>query len=593
MAILGGNHSSKAVRLKPALAGVALALTVLSETRSAGWQSGSRPGTTSRPASGLRDELATLLRERGPQAAIARVQAALQSAREDEAVRGEYIELHISLARVWMAERRFALAQAALEAVLAVDDDQREAARLLEAIEGARAAVGGRMGEVDRLLALELFEAALAAITEIEALRPELGGELERRRREAWLGAADDHYLARNFPEALTLYERVLTDDPTAGADVHSRWAVSLALALGEDESAAPGQREACGRLLARAIDVLRRTNEPVIGQIIGGHLAERSGQIPEAGRAYSDALGEAWTLPPAANRKRVVAELRRRCVDAARELYEATPPRRREGFWRSALEGAWKRRDTAHFVVEARSEWIAQRVADAAEHHFERLADWLSLDPARWSGRVEVRVHASLERLHQETGTAGQSRAVSRTRIDPGAEPQRSMALHQSDPWLLSATLPHELAHLVFAERLRQDGDGTLASAPCLAIDEGLAVQVEPAARRLQYRRLAPALGVDPGRLVEATTPGADPAIFYAQAAALVELLLRQRGMAGVVEAARGPKAETWEVLGFPDAAALRREWRAWYWAYRRPARMPLVILSEPASGRRAAERP
>lgn len=587
MVVLGRHHIRSAARLKRRTGPGFIVLAAALAQAGAAAQPGAAPQADPAAVAVLREEVLRLLKQSGPEAAIGRLQAALRDVRDDPAVRAEYVDLHVSLGRMWLGERRFDLAEAALRAALGVDGGQAEAAELVGLIEAARVAAGKRLDEVDRLVSLELFDAALDALSEIEALRSDLAKEVASRRGTAWLGAADDHYLAGNFNEAFALYERLLASGG-GGMDVCSRWAISLSLALSEADFSAPADREGCGRLLARAIDVLKQTREPVVGQIIGGLLAERAGQLAEAGRTYCEALGEGWALPPAARRRHVVAELRRRCVRVAQELYEGTPPRRREGLWRSALAGEWKRAASPHFVVEARSEWIAQRVAEAGEHHFSRLVEWMGVEAVDWGDAVQVRVHESLERLHEATQTGGATRAVSRTRVVDSRPAQRSIELYQGDPWLLSGTLPHELAHLVFAERLRGEAvEGRPLSPPCLALDEGLAVQVEPPARRLRYRRIAPRDAGEVDGLLSAATAGDDPPLFYARSAGLVEMVVRRGGVDAVVREALGPAGETWRRLGFDDAGAMQREWRAWYADYRRPARLPLMILAEPAQGR------
>ena len=131
----------------------------------------------------------------------------------------------------------------------------------------------------------------------------------------------------RNFHEAFALYEQVLATDPEASASVRSRWAVSLALALAEDGFDEPLDPDVAGRLLARAIDVLRKTSEPIVGQVLGGLLAERAGQLTDAGphlcRCCGHALGAAAGGSSAASAWPSFAD---RPFRRVRELYKVTP---------------------------------------------------------------------------------------------------------------------------------------------------------------------------------------------------------------------------------------------------------------------------
>lgn len=563
-----------------------------------------------RPGAGLRARLERLVLSGQASDAVHLAQTELKAHPSDPDVRREYVDLHMTLARAWLDQRMFAECRTALDAVRRVDPAHPGAAALHAAIAAAFADAPHRIADVDRLLRLELFDAALDLVREIAALRPDLSPGLVSRERAAWLGAADDHYLARNFNEAFALYEQLLKLDPAASADVHSRWAVALALALAESADDPPLPQDAAGRLLARAIDVLRRTNEPVLGQIIGGLCAERGGQLVEAGRAYAQALGVAFELPAADQRKAAIARLRQDAIERTRALYDVIRPRRRDGAWAVALADVWKRKSSEHFDVFARSELIADRVADALEHHLPRVEAWLGVHPDRAAlPRCEVRVYRDLAELEHATGAAGAARAVTHTKLRGDEIVSRTMSVFQADPWLLAATLPHELVHVVVAEQFapgrappttteslarRAVEPAAAPIRPRLALDEGLAIQVEPAARRLQFRRLLDAQRPALNTLLAAEQIESDEAAFYARAAALVELLTQRADVGAVLELAGAVHDDAWyRHFGWDSAAAAAADWRRHYDQCRRPARMPLMILTEPSAEHRKARNP
>jgi len=548
--------------------------------------------------SSLRERVREHLAAGETEQAIREAQQALRKSPSDTAIRAEYIDFHLSLARSWLTQQRFTACVAALEAVRALEPEHATANRMLGELRAARERAGQQAIEIDRMLRLEFFEAALERIREVRALRPDLTNALRDQELAAWVGAADDHYLARNFNEALALYENILAQAPTASPSVHSRWAASLALALAEgpfDESIDPN---AAGRLLARAIDVLRKTREPILGQIIGGLLAEQAGELVDAGRTYAQALGVVWTLPPVDRRRAAVRELRERAIRQARELYRDIPTGRRAGFWAIALPDVWKVRRTAHFVVHARNDLVAERVAEAAEFHFAGIGEWLG-DPVRggWEPRCEIRVHATVEELHRATGTKGITFAVTHTRLRGDEVVLRRMELTQSDPWLLSSTLPHELTHALVAEMCKRAG-------PPLAIDEGLAMHAEPPARRLMYRRLLAANPPAPGALLRATTVPSDSESFYAEASAVTAWLLDALDAASAARSDERPPGalltafkggvgpDWWRAFGLEGEDNMRTSWAAWYAGRRTPHRMPLMILVEPSSEHRKQPR-
>ncbi len=543
-----------------------------------------RPG---QPA--LRREITALLESGRPEEAIQRVQTALRQAPDDAGVREEYVALHLALARKWLSQTRFDDCLAAVAAILAVQPQHEPALSIQREVLAARQRAAQQAPEIDRLLRLELFEAALERIHETAALRPDLAATLAARERSAYLGAADDHYLARNFNEAFALYEHVLSAAADLSADVSLRWSIALALALLESDSGESFDPDAAERLLARVADALRPSRDPLVGSAVRGLLAERSGQHLEAGRAYAEALVVRWQLPPADQRRAAVARLRQQAAERLRALYDTTRSRRRAGAWQVVLSGVWKHRETEHFDVYARNDLVAERVAEAAEFHFAGLSAWL--ETARtgpWEPGCELRVHATLEDLRQAIGTNGVTRALTQTRVQGDRVLLRRMNLFQDDPWLLGSTLPHELSHLLLADAHRD------AQLP-LALDEGLALQAEPAARRLQFRRLLGAYGPSPTDLLTATRIPADQLTFYARCDALTSLLLHQAGLASAVGPERSPVGtvlrtfrdgytpEWRKTLGWETEQALLKDWAAWYAARRDPPRMPLMILAQP----------
>jgi hypothetical protein len=217
-------------------------------------------------------------------------------------------------------------------------------------------------------------------------------------------------------------------------------------------------------------------------------------------------------------------------------------------------------------------------------------LGNWLGAAVAdTWEPRCELRVHATLEELHEATETGGATRALTETRVQGERMLARRINLCQSDPWLLSSTLPHELTHVLLADAYR---DGKLP----LAIDEGLAVQSEPPARRLQLRRLLGRSAPNLADLLTAAAPPADESAFSAGCDTLAGLLLRRAALSDPNSAAHSPLGlvlETfrngytrawWKTLGWESEAALLEDWRAWHAARRDPPRMPLMILARPS---------
>jgi tetratricopeptide (TPR) repeat protein len=535
----------------------------------------------------LRRELAQLLEAGEAERAIERVQAALLQSPDDPAIRHEYVTFHLALARNWLSQQRFDNCLAAIGAILAVEPNHQAALHMRARILAAREKAGTQSAEITQLLRLELYESALERVREVRALRPDMGPTLAAIERAAWRGAADDHYVAGNFREAFALYEHVLSLSGEVSPALRSRWSIALALALLESSFGEPA--DALTRLLARAKDMLPASEHVVVFQAITGLIAEHAGRYLDAGQAYAEALETEWKLPPADRRQAMVIGLREQLAERLHALYTETRTRDREGPWRIVLPDLWKQRRTAHFDVYASNDLVAQRVAEAAELHFAGLSNWLALDSARsWAPRCELRIHPTLEALQQATGTQGMTRAATQTRFQGDRVLLRRISLFQDDPWLLAATLPHELTHVLLSEAY-------LGAEFPPALETGLALQTEPPARQLQFRRLLTPPAPSPAQLLGMTQIPAEQLPFYAHADALTSWLLHQAAATTRDRSERSPIAivldtfkdgyalDWWKKLGWQTEAAMRAEWGAWYEARRNPPRMPLMMLAKP----------
>jgi len=538
----------------------------------------------------LRRELTQLIESGETEQAVARVQAALRRNPDDPAVRHEYVTLHLALARDWLSQRRLDDCLTAVGAVLAVEPGHSAALEIRAEVLAARERAARQTPEIDRLLRLELFESALERIGEVKALRPDLAKSLAGRERVAWRGAADDHYFASNFNEAFALYEHLQSLSEENPREVSARWLIALALALSQQDPSHPLDRDACQRLRERAIAVLSEAEQPLAGHAIDGLLAEQAGQQRAAGRSYAAALGIAWQLPPADERLAAVAHLRRQVMQRLQAVHDADFVRRRDGAWEIVLPDVWKQRRTEHFDVYARNDLVAERVAEAAEFHFSGLRDWLGIAATdAWEPPCELRVHATTQDLHEATQTIGVTRALTEMRVQGERVLLRRTNLCQDDPWLLSSALPHELTHILLADAYR---GGALP----LAVDEGLALQSEPPARRMQSRRLLGRSVPDPTDLLTTTQHPLDRSAFCAECDALVGLLLQQaatissaaapgRPITRVLETFRnGCVPKWWQPLGWKSESASLQDWAAWHEARRDPPRMPLMILARPS---------
>ncbi|MBK8913689.1 MAG: hypothetical protein IPM64_03645 [Phycisphaerales bacterium] len=519
---------------------------------------------SSAPAERLRSEVLLLLRDGRPDEAVARAQRALRANPGDAAVVREFAALHLTLGRAALAEGAWESATTYARAVLSVVPDDPAARGIVTAAQDAETRLRATPQRVAELLRLDLFESAIESLDQ----RERFGGPLDagpiEAREQAWLGAADDHYLAGNFSEAFSLYERRLSL-AAAALDVHDRWALSLALALdGERNPIAP---DAIERIRARAA---ASPAEPRIRAVIEGLLLEAVGQGVRAGESYAAAVGESFGLPPADQRVGALRRARSAAIESMRSAYRQTPTRRRTGEWSVALPGSAKSRHSARLDVIAANDALAERMLAAADYHLPRLAAWLgaSLDPPP-ARRLLIHLHSDSASLVEATGAApGSTDAVRLIRRD-GRITQREIHVVQTDPWLLNSTLPARLVPAIL------DGAETPADEALVA---ALAEAAQAPARRLALRRVpcASVSWIDALRSQN-----------RADCHALAEFLLncaargnpKEPPAATLLTRVRGRQPPDWPMaLGFSSEAAMQAAWREWCEAPS-PARMPLIL--------------
>ncbi|QOJ15401.1 MAG: hypothetical protein HRU75_12485 [Planctomycetia bacterium] len=531
------------------------------------------PITATQPASSsaasaaaerLRSDVLILLRDRQPAEAVARTQRALREHPGDAAIVHEFVALHLALARDALASGAWESAAAYARAVLAVRPDDAAARSVIATAAEAEVQLRDAPRRVSEWLRLELFEPALELLDRCERFAGPLDPVLTEAREQAWLGAADDHYLAGNFAEGFSLYERRLSL-AAASQDVHERWGLCLALALAAERD--PISAESIERLRSRAA---ASPADPRTRAVIEGLLLEAAGQGVRAGESYAAAVGESFGLPSAEERSAALRRARSAAMEHVGRMYRQTATRRRTGEWSVALPGMSRTRQSALLDVTAANDALAERIFGAAGHHLPRLAKWLGMpaDPPP-SRRLLVHVHADSAALVAATGASeGSTDAVRVLRRD-GRVTQREIHVVQSDPWLLNSTLPACLVAAVM--------DGA-EPATNEALVGAIAETAQCPARRLALRRAAGA----PGSWMDALR-SENRADLHGLAEFLLDCAARvdpgQPAAAALLAGTHGREPSDWPAaLGFANAAAMESAWREWR-AGPRPARMPLIL--------------
>ena len=190
---------------------------------------------------------------------------------------------------------------------------------------------------------------------------------------------------------------------------------------------------------------------------------------------------------------------------------------------------GAWHVADSPNFqVCSLESAAEARRVALHCECLRNRLASTWNEEAKPWTAQCQVVLHPHLTSYVRAVGRGGEA-TLGSSLATPRRGPIRArrVDLRADVGDVLVAALPHELCHLVLADRFRD------SPAP-LWFDEGVALQYDAAAKRALHER-----DLQKGLQRDATVPLAEllsrrdypPAdqwgMFYAQSGSLVRTLL------------------------------------------------------------------
>lgn len=231
----------------------------------------------------------------------------------------------------------------------------------------------------------------------------------------------------------------------------------------------------------------------------------------------------------------------------------------------------AWQVHETANFRIFHRDPELAERVAATAEAaRSAQVKRWGS--PAAgsaWSPRCELYLFPDRRSYAESTGQPENSPGISSMSNDGARVLSRRMNLRADNPRLLTATLPHEVTHIVLADLF------VTRMIPRWA-DEGLAVLAEPASE--QHRRQADLKGpLDSGRVFEAgqlmTMDYPEPKdwkLFYAQSVSLTRFLVDQGPPERFIQFVRaaqrlGPEPALRDVYQIDGLSALQERWLAY----------------------------
>ncbi|MCG8407319.1 MAG: tetratricopeptide repeat protein [Phycisphaerales bacterium] len=516
-----------------------------------------------KPSEALKRRIREHLRAGRINEALRAAQESLAKFPQNTEIRQEFVALHISLARGMIAEENFTAAERALLSVLKVDDDQKEARRLIGTIESARKEVPHRVEEAKRWITLEWFEPAFNTLRQAGALRPAESHIWALPYQEASIGAGDDHYFTKNFHEAFYYYDAAIKLGEELGKkpspSLSSRWMQSMVHALADDIDRTRYPPAYWKLALQRAGDAnFKKDDGLVLIAMLRGLAYENMGLPSKAASEYGRVLGR----PLVSFDADLVAKSRQAAIRSLRGRYSLRLSKRRKGIWSENESGDWQVFEARGFRIHHRNFEVAQHVAKALEFHFARIADLMALDSHEvpWPISCDVHLYADGVEFRKATGQPEHVQAISIIRKQ--GQRLQSHAIHsmQTDPLLLSASLPHELSHLMVG--------AVTDYRPFKAVmNEGLALHVEPPCRQRQFARLFADLAKPRSvvKLLEISEVHPPTPDFYAEAYRLMAVLIERSDISTALEAGTQEmdRRKLARLFGFNTGSALEQAYR------------------------------
>jgi hypothetical protein len=390
------------------------------------------------------------------------------------------------------------------------------------------------------------------------------GNEADAEQAEDWVKQADALFLATEYAEAAAMYDRAHRAAPSSVAPIKDRWAYCRLARVVDRINRRPTEREwATIKTEVQAILQLVPDHQYTVSllrmadQHAGTLVAEnRSGATIRATEPESDRA-------VARGSENLLATL------ASGIGLAKTDDAPRQSIWRRFRSGGWKVLETSNFRIHHNDDSLAGPIADVAEGtRFEVYRTWFGREPAsNWQPKCDIFVHNTADSYVRATNQGPGSPGYSTTGADRGRIVSRRVDVRRDGPDVVTAILPHEITHVVMADRFNG------RPLPRWA-DEGVAVLTEPAEKKIAHLRNLDGKNSRGGMFTARQLmtmadypPGGQWGMFYAESVSLVDFLVAQRGptqfiefMASAVQ--NGYEAELKRVYGFANYDELDRAW-------------------------------
>ena len=193
----------------------------------------------------------------------------------------------------------------------------------------------------------------------------------------------------------------------------------------------------------------------------------------------------------------------------------------------------------------------------------------WFGEQPAAWSPRCDIFLHATGEGYAKETGAPAGAPGHSTIDLSSGRVVKRRVDIRMDDVNALHGVLPHETTHVVLAGRFDSHHVPRWA-------DEGMAVLSEPRERVAMHLKNLPTHRRDQtlfavGELMKQSEypEGKRIGAFYAQSVSVVDFLVKKKDAVTFTRFVRmglksGYESALEQYYGYRNFAEMEKDWLA-----------------------------
>ncbi len=352
------------------------------------------------------------------------------------------------------------------------------------------------------------------------------GGATSEADRMALLQRADRLFEEGRYEAAAPLYERACRNRTELPRHLAERWAYCRIRQVVRRINNGPGSSEEW--------ETIEREAEQVLALVPGNRyvqflrdLAASRGTLPIASAPVSPEVVRASSPEGPGGPAATVASLATRILAA---LHAKTDLR---GPFRRFRQGRWQVLQTPSFVIYHMNPEQADAVARVAERaRTEVYKTWFGREPAGpWQPKCVICLYPPSQPSARAAGQGPASPGHSATGLRGGRVVSRRIELRGDAPDLVEAVLPHEITHVVMADRY------TLRPLPRWA-DEGIAILSEPAVKKYahlrnlgRHVRFGPLFSAQQLMAMRCYPPGDMWGLFYAESVSLVDFLVQRCG--------------------------------------------------------------